>query len=184
MPMNSPSSTPPRTTRLFLALMPNAAVRQRIDALVRRCSWCPGSQLYAAADWHVTLHFLGDVPSEQVGVIAAGVCLPAVSFQWALDRSQRWPKGLVVLSASVVPPPLMALHEALGEQLRALGQRVEARPYRPHLTLARRAESAEPVGDFATIDWPVRGFALVKSTGLAQRRYEVLQHWGAPPDTA
>ena len=184
MPVNHTPSTPPRTTRLFLALMPNASVRQQIDALVRRCSWCPGSQLYAAADWHVTLHFLGDVPSEQVGVIAAGVCLPAVSFQWALDRSQRWPKGLVVLSPSVVPPPLMALHEQLGDQLRALGQRVDARPYRPHLTLARRAETAEPVGDFAPVDWPVLGFALVNSTGLTQRRYEVLRHWGTLPDIA
>ena len=175
---HSPAQRP--TARVFLALMPSVSVRKQVDAQVRRWSWCPGSTLYAASDWHVTLHFLGDVPTHLIGLIAAGACLPFEPFRCVLDRWQHWPGGLVVMYPSSIPPALLALHERLGGLLRGMGQPVDARPYQPHLTLARHAGTAVPPTDFEPIHWPVHGFALVASTGKNQPRYEVVSHCNPP----
>lgn len=166
-----------RTRRLFLALWPDDAVRNQIDAQVRRWSWCPGSTLYAVEDWHVTLHFLGDVPANQVATIEAGADLPLKPFQWVLDQPLHWAGGLAVLCPPDIPPPLLALHERLGSVLQGLNQVVDPRPYRPHLTLARHAGSAMPPAKLEPIVWPVHSFALVTSTGHTHPRYEILRRY-------
>lgn len=175
------NASAPTHARLFLAMQPQATVRQAIDALVRRWSWCPGSAIYAASDWHATLHFLGHVSAEQVGPIAAGACLPFEPFEWTLDRWRLWPGGVVVLYPSFVPPSLLALHERLGALLGDMGLPVERRPYQPHLTLARHANTAAPPDGIAPIAWPVHRFALLAATGHLHPRYEVLCHCGPAP---
>lgn len=137
--------------------------------------------LYAASDWHATLHFLGHVPADHVGSIAAGACLPFEPFEWALDRWRLWAGGTVVLYPSFVPPSLLALHERLGVLLRDLGLAVDRRPYQPHLTLARHADTAVPPKGFVPIEWSVLRFALLASTGHVHPRYEVLCHCGLEP---
>ena len=51
-----------------------------------------------------------------------------------------WQRWLEVLGASVVPPDLATLRDQLVARLQAAEFPLEEREYRPHLTVARRAE--------------------------------------------
>jgi 2'-5' RNA ligase len=70
---------------------------------------------------------------------------------------------VAVLETAQAGPGLLVLHARLADALRAQGLSVEARPFRPHVTLARtRRELAAPdrVGAWR---WPVRGYVLAES---------------------
>jgi len=99
------------------------------------------------ADYHVTLHFLGETPASRAADAAAAVrdaaarCAPP-----ALSLAGPGTFGPAdaprVLWCGVAEPPaqagrLAALHAALAERLAAAGFALEARPLRPHVTLAR-----------------------------------------------
>lgn len=163
-----------RTQRLFLALWPEEEVRAQLAAHTRQWRWPVGCARYLPADWHVTLHFIGNVGAGQVEGIAAGADVPFQPFTLTLDQPQLWPHGLAVLCATEMPPPLRALYDQLAQVLHGLGLPVEARPYQPHVTLARRAGAAAPPTDCAPVLWQAHGYALVVSTGDREQRYRVI----------
>jgi 2'-5' RNA ligase len=71
-----------------------------------------------------------------------------------------------------VAPALRSLHEALGRALHGLGRALEARAWRAHVTLARRARGALPPHDaLSPLHWRVERAVLVQSHG---GRYIVL----------
>mgnify|MGYP000016348298 FL=1 len=172
--MESGTSSAPPARRLFLALWPDEAVRERIAEHASQWLWSAGCVRYAPQDWHLTLHFIGAVPAERVSAIAAAVALPCPPFELVLDQPMIWPHGLAVLGVTTLPAPLQLLHERLGEALRVLNLKVDARHYRPHLTLARHADAALPPAAAAPLHWPVRAYALALSTGRAGQRYQLL----------
>jgi len=175
--MNSGKPVVVRTQRLFFALWPDDATRGQLAAHANQWLWPPGGTRYDPADWHVTLHFLGDVATEQVNAIAACAAVPLQSFDLVLDQPRLWPHGLAVLCASEIPAALGDLHARLGQALRGLEFALDARPYAPHVTLARHAVAAIPPATCAPVRWPVRGFALVVSTGLKAPRYRVIRQY-------
>jgi 2'-5' RNA ligase len=81
-------------------------VRGQIAEHARRWAFTWTSKLYAPADWHVTLHFLGNVPVERVPEIADGADVQVDPIELVLDRPEVWPGGLAVVCASEVPPAL------------------------------------------------------------------------------
>lgn len=167
------------TARLFLALQPPPAVRAALADHVAACQWPAGAAVYAPADWHLTLHFIGAVSREQLPALRAGLAVALTPFTLHLGVPAAWPHGLAVLLPHGTPPGLGALHEALGLRLRGLGLRTDARPYQPHLTVARRADPAQPASG-PSCDWPVHSYVLMESTGLPEARYRVLQQYGDP----
>lgn len=182
----SPLATAPAAApaRLFLALLPGPAVRAALEQHAQAWHWPPDAARYAPADWHVTLHFLGAVPRARLDELRAGLALPLTPFELRFGQPTLWPHGLAVLLPMAVPAALQELHDRLGARLRQLGLRTDERTYRPHLTLARRAERALPPPPPAW-GWRVRGYVLMESTGAPAARYRVLQHYGAPdPDEA
>lgn len=162
--------------RLFLALWPPAAV---LPALLQHAdcwSWPPQVRRTRPERLHVTLHFLGNVPTARLPELSK------LQSKWdgcdlVLDRGTVWPGGIAVLEASDVPAPLARLHAALAGELRALELPVELRPYRPHVTLARKAFGARPDA-FAPLHWlAAPGYALVRTLG-GGRGYETVQAFG------
>jgi 2'-5' RNA ligase len=98
---------------------------------------------------HVTLAFLGEQPedrlaaleqlaSEAAGVTEAGVLSLGTAGHFG---SSRAPRVLFVDLAGDLTK-LTTLHANLTQQLKTHGFPTEDRPYRPHITLARRRESA------------------------------------------
>ncbi|MDE2452704.1 MAG: RNA 2',3'-cyclic phosphodiesterase [Burkholderiales bacterium] len=168
--MNAPAAAAPpdaagSNARLFLALWPDPATVEAILAWRSQWLWPPGCAAVDPGRLHLTLHFIGSVPAARVAEVAQGLAAPCPRFEIEFGSAQVWPRGIALLSPLAVPAELDALHTALGHRLAALGLALEDRPYRPHVTLARKAAAARPPAADAALGWAVRGYSLVRSAG-------------------
>jgi RNA 2',3'-cyclic 3'-phosphodiesterase len=161
------ASSAPASLRLFVALWPTPAVRAALAAQRNALSWPSGTALVADERLHLTLHFLGHVSAALLPQLVPALQLRYPRFTLDIGPPQAWPRGLVVLPCTPVPPALRELHATLAAALAGLGMPVEQRPFRPHVTLARRAEGVKlrPAvpRDSPPLHWRVSGHALVWS---------------------
>ncbi len=165
--------------RLFLARWPGEATRRRLAAWRDCWRWPPGTAVVPDARLHVTLHFLGAVPQSDVACLIDALAVPFEPFALRLGAPAQWPGGIAALVPDAVPPGLLRLHADLGAALRGLGLPVEARAYRPHVTLARRAAGAQAPDASPALHWPVRAWVLVQSTLGPSGGYRVLRRFDA-----
>jgi 2'-5' RNA ligase len=163
------------SARLFFALWPDPAVRASLQAWRDAWTWPRGATPVHADKLHLTLHFLGDVARERVPALAAGCALPFAPFALRFERGAMWHDGIAVLEPVEQPPALLDLHGRLSQALVDLGLRPEARAYRPHVTMARRASGAGLPEAVPAVDWQVNRYALVESRGGV---YTVLRDYG------
>ncbi len=169
----------PVLLRLFIALWPDAALRAALVAHQRRWRWPAGLQPTRRERLHLTLHFLGELPLDHVEplrrLLAALAAEPDTPIgPLRLDRPMLWRGGTAVLTPSERPLGLLALHARIGDALRGVGLRAVATAgWRPHLTLARHADAAEPPPD-AELAWDPEGFVLIASDLRPPARYRVL----------
>lgn len=170
--------TRPATTRLFLALWPDAEVRNRLRAWRDLWSWPRGASPVATDKLHLTLHFLGNQPSDRLPEFAEGFAVPFEPFELGLSIPTVWPGGIAVLEPQTPPPELLRLHASLSQALLDLGLAPEARPYRPHVTMARRASHAGLAQPGTPLAWQVSGYALVESRPGNGGGYSVLCQYG------
>ena len=89
---------------------------------------------------------------------------------------------VLCLAASSTPGPLAALVQSLRSELLLRGFTLEARPFRPHVTLARRVVRAQLSAAGQPLQRPLRwrahAFALVQSvTEREGARYVELASW-------
>ena len=180
MPALTSENQAGETARLFLAICPGEADRLALSAHVDNWQWPAEAARYAPQDWHVTLHFIGPVPRQRVAELGAGLAVPLLPFELRFGEPALWPHGLAVLLPVAVPEALQQLHARLAQALHRLDLRADARPYRPHVTLARHAARALPPRPWPAFGWPVAGYALLESTGESGQRYRVLWRYGTP----
>jgi 2'-5' RNA ligase len=165
------------TTRLFLALWPDTAVRHQLKEWRDAWSWPRGASPVHPDKLHVTLHFLGNQPTNDLPALLEGLAVPFTPFRLHLGVSELWHNGIAVLSPQTAPQPLLDLHASLSAALPPLGLMPEARAYRPHVTMARRARGAEVPQDGPAIDWQIDHYALVQSKTGDGGSYTVLREY-------
>jgi RNA 2',3'-cyclic 3'-phosphodiesterase len=172
--------------RLFFALWPDDGVRARLAAAARELLPAGAGRPQRPDQLHLTLEFLGDVPESRLqDVLDAGTAAAAgaAAFELDFDLVEHWKRPQVLcLAASSTPGPLAALVQSLRSELLARGFAPEARPFRPHVTLARRVVRAQPSAAGQPLQrplrWPARAFALVQSvTEPKGARYVELACW-------
>ncbi|NLS78794.1 MAG: RNA 2',3'-cyclic phosphodiesterase [Chloroflexi bacterium] len=125
-----------------------AALRQLQDALGRK----PGTR---AARWtapgsiHLTLKFLGDVPADDIPVIAEALrerCSQHGPFRLVLAGLGCFPDvrqpRIVWVGLQGETAALLALQREVDQVMDQLGYPPERRPFSPHLTIARVHQSA------------------------------------------
>jgi len=161
--------------RLFLALWPDAAVRQRLVDAQSAWAWLPQAVPVPPERLHLTLHYLGELRDDTEAALRARLPEMPAPFELEFGRAALWPQGIAVLQPLALPPGLLALHAALAQSLQAIGLRIDERPFRPHVTLARHAQSSSLPAEDARWSWPVHGYAFVQSVRGPPLRYEVLQ---------
>lgn len=128
----------------------------------------------------MTLHFLGPVAAHRIDPLGAALVQtgPSDAFTLEFGSPQLWPRGTAVTCPWSTPAALLRLWASLGEALRTAGLPIEQCPFRPHVTLARRAYRARLPPEGPAVQWDVRdGFALVQSLPGGQG-YRVLQRFG------
>ena len=165
------------TRRLFLALWPAAAALEQLNVHITAWHWPAEATLYQPSDWHLTLYFIGLVPLDAIDKTANGLKVPFLPFELELNQASLWPHGLAVLTADSHAHGLSVLHTRLTQALSALNLPVEARPFLPHLTLARKAQGALAPTSLNPVRWLVEDYALVESTGLLQHRYRIIRRY-------
>jgi RNA 2',3'-cyclic 3'-phosphodiesterase len=102
-------------------------------------------------DWHVTLHFLGEMPVGQKSGVQealdqAAAAVSAFTLRIAGLGTFGAPRSPSILWIGLPEPldPLRRLHTELGRTLQSrVGFQAEQRPYRPHLTIARKYRGSE-----------------------------------------
>ena len=163
------------TVRLFTALWPDATVRARLVALRDAWRWPPGARPVADANLHATLHFIGGFRRDRVEALRHVLDTVAIEpVHLELAGTDVW-RGGIAVALFGAETGLLALQERLGAVLLELGVSIDPRPYRPHVTLARRASRAQPPAALPALAWRANGFALVESQGGG---YEVVATWG------
>jgi 2'-5' RNA ligase len=157
------------TARLFFAFWPDDATRCALLAHQARWRWTWSSRRTRAERLHATLLFLGDaLPRDRIEALAALCPRFDAPVELVLDAPQLWAHGTAVLAASSVPAVLADAHDRLRA---ACG--VNDKPWRPHVTLARRADGATPPTD-EPIVWRIGRAVLVESDMRAPAHYRVI----------
>lgn len=159
--------------RLFVAIDLPEAVKEHLMAIchgIAAARWVPGEQL------HLTLRFVGDADEDLFSAIRAG-----------LSQVRSHPFTLALAGTSCFPSPkrprvlwvgthgdgtLRQLQQAVEERLVAARVPPDARPFSPHITLARLREPAPAAtasflathASFASEPFAVDAFHLYSST--------------------
>lgn len=170
---------PASNLRMFVAAYPPPEFAQRALDMLREIE-LPPHRLTPVDQVHLTLQFIGDVPSKDLeGVIesversAAGLEAFTLTPSRLRRLPERGPARLVALETDA-PPALLELHRRLVTRLarQAKPRREDADRFLPHLTLCR---FNAPVADLdvdrdAPLDpWPVTSVSLMRSTLAPQR---------------
>ena len=169
--------------RLFFALWPDDELRQDLAGCAQGLLGDYPCRVQRPDQWHITLEFIGNVADERLPSLHAA----ALDARWSLaepvalrlDRLEHWPRPEVLcVTATRTPPELSALVESLRAALASHGFEPERRPFRPHLTLARKARQPLAARPVAPLRWPVGDLVLVRSASdAAGSRYEPLARW-------
>jgi 2'-5' RNA ligase len=153
-----------KDVRLFFALWPDTALRQRLSEAVSTIPVTGVARRVPDANLHMTLHFIGNVYFDEMDCMQRQARrVDAGAFQLEIDCQGYFGKPQVGwLGCRVIPDALIELHLQLGMRLRECGYHPETRPYQPHVTVARKLVSISTQTSFEPIVWPVREFALVE----------------------
>jgi len=171
---------PERTRRLFFALWPDAGLRESLGRQVRALVPDGVGRLQRPEQFHLTLEFLGAVPESRLdGVRQVALAARGMVCEVVLDKVAYWRRSSVLcLLASRTPAELERLVADLRTGLARGGFEPEQRPYRAHLTLARKVWRPVSLPPPEPVRWPVREFTLVESrTDPEGSVYTVLETW-------
>jgi 2'-5' RNA ligase len=184
-----PDSAGLNPARVFLALWPDAPVRERLAAVGLLMHKTLSGRMTRPETIHLTLVFIGDLARERIpGLIGKLDAVAGQTFRVGFDRADCWRHNRIAYLAPRQPPEaLFDLVERLEAILDALAIPFDRRPYKPHVTLIRKAEcpKANPAdgrvsdsplgGDFRPILWSAERFVLVESVPIPEGvRYDVL----------
>jgi 2'-5' RNA ligase len=165
---------------LFFALWPDDRLRREISQATRAAVRAAGGRRVPAANFHITLVFLGNVAASRVPELKTlAATVRAEPFELVLGRVGFFP-GPRALWLGLAEPceALVSLQQALGEALRSAAWPLERRPFRPHLTLARKARDVTAGQSIEPLRWRVEGFALIHSiTDARGAVYQQLERW-------
>lgn len=169
--------------RVFFALWPDALTRDLLGQAARRMQHALHGQRTRDDSIHLTLAFVGEVGVQRLPELAAPPLQGWRAFDLSLDRCGCWPRnGIGWMAPSRVPAQLGGLVAAMQAWLRGAGFVLEERPYRPHVTLVRKAQCVPLTEPVAPIIWRAENFVLVRSTPeFDGARYQPLGRWRLSP---
>ena len=167
--MTPEGRAPAATQRLFFALWPDEAARLALEAAtdraVRRC----GGRPVPAANLHVTLMFLGSVASERLSEVqslaraVAAACVQEQPLALTFDRLVHWSVPHILCALAQAPDAAGRLAAALKDVAAAAGFTPDLKPFRAHVTVARKVLHAAHLPALRPVAWHFADFALIDS---------------------
>jgi len=125
--------------RLFVGIPLPAAVTGELSAVAERLRSRQDSLRWAAPDsWHVTLQFLGSTGPEQYECLIARLGeVRSGAVPVRLEELGFFERAGIFFAGVGLTPELLSLQQRVTEATGLCGFVAEARPYHPHITLAR-----------------------------------------------
>lgn len=155
------------TQRLFFALWPTDSMQAALaDATRSAVAACRGNPV-PSRNYHFTLAFLGDVPVTRIADLSASALRVAAIAPIAiiLDQLNYWRRSEILCATSTTEAPAaIALAETLKRSLVEAGFAPDLdKPFRPHVTLARKARTKVAKTAIRPLTWTFSDFVLVAS---------------------
>jgi 2'-5' RNA ligase len=180
-----------QTIRAFVAVGIPDPQRERLAGYLEACrAVAPGFRWVAPESLHLTIRFLGGVDPGRLDALAAALRILQVQpFEVGLGGVGTFGRGRAVrvvwLGLTAGGSDLGRLAGEVETRSASLGFEPEARPYNPHLTLARsRQRRGERLPDLppppVIPSWTVTRFRLYRSRlGAGGATYTVLEEFGS-----
>jgi RNA 2',3'-cyclic 3'-phosphodiesterase len=172
--------------RLFVGIPLSKTVVDELNALCVRLRVKAGNLRWSASEsWHITLQFLGTARPDQFACLTARLAeVHAPAFAVQLGVLGVFDRAGVFFADVVLTPELVALQQSIVGATEGCGFLPEARPFHPHITLARskREDRGRPLRQLkadvgaqsAFTSIAVREFLLYEShLSPAGSKYEV-----------
>jgi RNA 2',3'-cyclic 3'-phosphodiesterase len=179
-----------KTVRAFVAVGIPDLQRERLAPYLATCAaLAPAFRWVAPDSLHLTLRFLGGVDRSRLDALASRFRAVTVEpFRLAFDGVGTFGRGsvrVVWLGLGAGSDELARLAAGIEMSCAAEGFEPEARPYHPHLTLARsRPRRGDRLPELppppVLPGWTVTAFRLYRSQlGPGGATYSVLEQFGA-----
>jgi 2'-5' RNA ligase len=177
-PQQTSESRPARepTRRVFFALWPDEALRAALDHATHKAVRACGGRPVPVHNLHATLLFLGSIAESRLpdlGLIAEAVATdmrrePGTTAELVFNRIECWEKAAVLVattseSSSEGHTLAGSLAEALRRETARIGIDADLKPFRAHITLARKVRRPGRSLSMHPVNWNLTGFALVES---------------------
>lgn len=168
--------------RLFFALWPDEAQRAALVRAAAKIVWHCGGRPVPASNLHVTLTFLGSVPEsrlEELSTIARRVAATfpqdAMPLAVSLEALEHWakPQVLAALGSRTMTQEgaasgVVELARLLTDETAAAGFSPDLKPFRVHVTVARKVARPPRSSAVGKIRWSFESFSLIESRTLAE----------------
>jgi RNA 2',3'-cyclic 3'-phosphodiesterase len=173
------------TQRLFFALWPGEDAREGLGHATAKAVRHSGGRAVPLGNLHVTLAFLGSVLQRRVPEVKQ--LATRATAGWPQQRPlelrfeglAHWPRQQILCATAAEENPVAAaLAAALKDAAAAAGFTPDLKPFRTHVTLARKVAHAPRECALREILWRFDSFALIESRTDSQGPlYSVLESY-------
>jgi RNA 2',3'-cyclic 3'-phosphodiesterase len=176
--------------RVFFALWPDEVLRTAFAQAIRKALRACGGRPVPTQSLHVTLAFLGSVLERRIPELTSVARRVADAFaadgtplQLVFDRVEHWKKAQIVCATVGADSPsavatIGSLAEMLKRESASAGFAPDLKPFRAHVTVARKVARTTRSLDMHSVLWSCTEFALVESrTEAAGAVYSVVESW-------
>jgi RNA 2',3'-cyclic 3'-phosphodiesterase len=169
--------------RLFFALRPDESSREALSSAASEALRLSRGRAVPPENWHVTLAFLGSVPSDRVSslvTVAGSVSLatsdPTLSL--IFDRIEYWRSAELLCAVAQRESVVAGFVGVLRERLASAFFAPDLKPFRAHVTLMRKVAPIQAPLRMTPTEWTFRQFALCESqTRATGSIYSVVESW-------
>ena len=177
---------PAPTRRVFFALWPAEEERHALAQAAHKAAAGSGGRAVPEASLHVTLAFLGSVPTARLTDLATIARAAAARFSDAarpapltFESLAHFARAQVLVVLARAEPRLGALAACLKDLSAAAGFRPDLKPFHAHVTVARKVVHASAAArKVSAVSWRCDAFALVDSrTAPAGPVYSVIESY-------
>jgi RNA 2',3'-cyclic 3'-phosphodiesterase len=133
--------------RLFVGLpLASEVLNELSEAVARLKTPQDGLRWTAANTWHITLQFLGNTDEQHCDCVLQQLAqVGARQFEVRLGTFGSFDRAGVFFVDVVPTPELVSLAQQVTAATAKCGFAAEARPYHPHITLARAKSGGRPL---------------------------------------
>jgi 2'-5' RNA ligase len=149
-------------------------MRQAMARAIRKAVRASGGRPVPPANLHVTLAFLGSTPERRLPEVAEAARAAALEhagepLELSFDQLEYWREPhLLCASPARSSGRTAALAGSLQTRLAASGFAPDLKPFRPHVTVARKVVRPGPAATMHPVLWRFTELALIESRTLRE----------------